>query len=104
MHEATGSHDSPAVRLTDRLVTEAHAKDGQDGAQLAHNLKRDPRLVGRARAGGDEHAIGRARSNAGHIDGVVLHDVDACAELSKVLDEVEGERIIVVDDEDARPR
>ena len=102
VHQALGADDSPAERLPDRLMPEAHAEDGQDGAELSHELERNACFVRRARAGRDEHAIHLTRSNAGHVDGVVLHDLDLRAELAQVLDEVERERVVVVDDEDVQ--
>ena len=52
--------------------------------------------------GRDDDAVGRALEQL--VDGrdVVAHDLDLGAQLAQVLDEVVGERVVVVDDEDAR--
>ena len=56
-----------------------------------------PASVGRARAGRDDHAVGLALEQLVDRRGVVAHDVELGAELAQVLDEVVGERVVVVD-------
>src|SRR4051812_34363245 len=95
--------DSAAERLRERLVTEAnpqprHARLGE----RADRLHRDPRLVGRARPGRDDDAVGLARAHP--VDGlhVVANHIDLRPQLAQVLNEVVGERVVVVDQQDCR--
>ena len=49
----------------------------------------------------DEQAVGGAAPDLGDVDGVVAEDLELGAELAELLDEVVGERVVVVDDQDA---
>src|SRR2546422_9185284 len=57
---------------------------------------------GRAGPGRDHDALGRHRHDPLDVRRVVAHDLEVGAELAQVLDEVVGERVVVVDDEDHR--
>ena len=59
-----------------------------------------PASTGPARARGDHHAVGAAREQLVDRVHVVAHDVGLRAQLAQVLDEVVGEAVVVVDDED----
>src|SRR6185437_10978926 len=63
-------------------------------------LQRDAGLVRRAGAGRDDHAVIAADEQL--VDGgpIVAYHLDLTAELAHVLDEVVGEAVVVVDDED----
>src|SRR5688572_11944753 len=86
-------------RLADRLVTQTDAQDGRVSAQAVDDLQRDPGLVGGPGAGRDHDALGLQRRDAVDVEGVVADDVRLRAQLAEVLDEVVGERVVVVDDE-----
>ena len=58
-----------------------------------------PASAGRARPGRHDHARRLAREQLVHGLGVVAHDVDLGPQLAQVLDEVVGERVVVVDDQ-----
>ena len=93
--------DEAAERLRERLVAEADAERRDPGLrEAAHRLQRDAGLVGRARPGRDDDAIGRALEQLVDRRDVVAHDVQLRAQLAEELDEVVGERVVVVDDED----
>src|SRR5829696_4524370 len=64
-------------------------------------LERDAGLVRRAWARRDQEAVGAAAQRAGGADGVVALDAHLGAELAKIVNEVPGEAVIIVDDEDA---
>src|SRR4051794_4247451 len=61
--------------------------------------ERDARLARRARTGRQEHAVRIERDSLGGSDLVVAKNTLLHAQLAEILDEVEGERIEVVDDE-----
>jgi len=104
VHETRGADDLAPVRLTDRLVAETYAEDRHLGAEVADDLQRDPRFVGRARPRRDEDRTRRAPPDPGEIEPVVFDHVDRGAPLAQILDEVEGERVVVVDDENGDGR
>ena len=56
-----------------------------------------PGVVGGARPGRDEDRVGVERLDAGQVDLVVAAHDGIGAELAQVLDEVVGERVVVVD-------
>ena len=59
-----------------------------------------PASFGRARAGRDDDAVRPPREQLVGGLGVVAHDLGLGAQLAQVLDEVVGERVVVVDHED----
>ncbi len=82
-------------------MTEADPERRDPGLrEAADDLERDPGQVGRARAGRDDHAVIAADQEL--VDGrvVVAHDLQDGTELADVLDEVVGEAVVVVEDED----
>ena len=94
------AHDRAAVGGGERLVAEAHAEHRHAALAVpADRLLREPRLLRRARAGRDDHPIGAPLEQLGQV---VPHHVHVGPQLAQVLDEVVGERVVVVDDQDAR--
>ena len=102
MHELRGPHDLSAERPAERLVAQAHAEHGHRGA--TNELDADPGLVRRPRPRGDDDALGTEGQRLVHAHGVVSDDLHLGAQLAEVLVQVEGEGVVVVDEEDhARP-
>src|SRR4051794_41162599 len=92
--------DGSAERLAKRLVAEADAQDRRAAlSERTDCLDRDPRLVRRARTRRHDDAVRLAFEQPRLV---IAHHLDRGAELTQVLDEVVGERVVVVDDEDAR--
>src|SRR4029077_8763129 len=91
-----------AERLNQRLMAEADPEDRN--ARLgegADRLDRDPCLLGSPRPGRDPQPV-RLEIEQLRDRGLVVADhADLRAELTEVLDEVVGERVVVVDDEHA---
>src|SRR5919204_5559341 len=81
-------------------MPEADAEDRRVLAQPANDVQRHARVVRGAGTGRDDDALGRERRHALRVDGVVAHHAQLGAELTQVLHEVVGERVVVVDDED----
>ena len=77
--------------------TDAEHRDG--AAKLPNQLDADSRLLGNARSGRHHDRGGLTARDLGDRQRVVAFDGHDCAELAQVLDEVEGERVVVVDDE-----
>src|SRR4051794_29235661 len=90
--------DRAAERLHERLVAEAdaerrHARLGE----AAHDLDRHAGLVRRARPGRDDHAVEALLEQLVDLRRVVAHGHRLGPQLAQVLDEVVGERVVVVD-------
>ena len=59
-----------------------------------------PAVLGPARPGRDDDAVGLLGADAVHVDGVVAEHDGIGAELAELLDEVVGEGVVIVDDDD----
>ena len=98
--------DAPAQRLHERLVAEAHAE--QSGSSASGNRRTAsseiPASFGVHGPGRDDHPVIAADQQLVDRRVVVADDLDLGAELAEVLDEVVGEAVVVVEDEDAHPR
>src|SRR4029077_8468364 len=86
-------------RLAHALMTETHPKDGDLAAEVANRLHGDSRIAGSAGAGrDDDSAVGRQLARRHRV---VAEHVRHGPELGQVLDQVVGERVVVVDDGEA---
>src|SRR6266478_8493303 len=102
VHLRLCARDRGAVRLADRLVPQADAEDRRRGAEPPDDVERHARLVGIAGSGRDHDALGLERDDRLAGQSVVAHDLERRAQLAEILDEVVGEGVVVVDDEDHR--
>src|SRR5438552_11790192 len=89
-----------AEDLPDALMAQAHAQDRDLAAERAHCFVGDARVVGSSWSGRDDDAIELCQLVHAHL--VVAKDRGLGAELGHVLDEVVGERVVVVDHCEAR--
>src|SRR3954452_14690738 len=80
-------------------MTEAHAQDGNLPGVALDDVQADARLVGGARTRGDHDVRRREAGDRRRRDLVVAHDAHVLLQLTQVLNEVVGERIVVVDHE-----
>src|SRR4051795_5838596 len=95
------THDATAEGLRHRLMAEAHAQGRHAGLrEAAGDLDRHAGLVGRARPGRDDDPLEAALEQLVDARAVVAHDLELAPQLAQVLDEVVGERVVVVDHED----
>ncbi|AKF85125.1 hypothetical protein MFUL124B02_09645 [Myxococcus fulvus 124B02] len=102
MHGDGSADHLRAEDLPQTLVTEAHAEQGDTSSEGADDLERDARVLGGPGAGGDDDALGLEGLDVAHGDGVVAHHLQLRALRAERLDEVEGERVEVIDEEDHR--
>src|SRR5262249_28653580 len=100
VHLSLGSGDRTAEGLADRLMSEAYAEDRRVLAEAPDDLERHSGVVRGAGAGRDHDPLGRERSDAVGVYGIVADHVQLGAELAEILHEVVGEGVVVVDDED----
>ena len=95
--------DRAAEGLRERLVAQAHPEGRHAGLREAAHRPRPrcrPRWACTARARRRRGRSSRASSSS-TVGAVVAHDLELAAQLAQVLDEVVGERVVVVDDEHA---
>src|SRR4051794_26655409 len=96
------AHDVAAEGLRERLGAEADAPGPPARLREAlDDLERDARLIGRARARRHDDPVVAAAEQVVHVGAVVAHDLQVAPHLPEVLDEVVGERVVVVDHQDA---
>src|SRR4051794_3316639 len=94
--------DPAAERLRHRLVAEADAQYRHAGLRQRRDRgHRHARLAGRARTRRDDRLVRRPLDQLVHRRHVVAHHVEVGTKLAQVLDEVVGERVVVVEHEDA---
>src|SRR5579859_1458896 len=105
MHELARPSDGTAEALPDRLMAEADAEQRLAGRRTGRDqIKADARFVGGAGAGGDQEGLRTTRHRLADTDGVVANHLDGGTQLLEVMDEVPGEAVVIVDDEDHDPR
>src|ERR1700681_2915263 len=99
VHHAARPDDTPPERLADGLVPEAYPEDRNFAREALHQRHRDAGFVGRARARRDDDLLGSPRTYLLQVDRVVAMHVHVGAQLTQVLRQVVGERVVVVDQE-----
>ena len=99
MHQPVRTDHFPSVHLADALVPEAYAKDRHFLSEFLNDSATDPRVAGSARPGRDADSGWRLFPDFVEGDLVVAMDLHFHTQLSKVLNQVVGERIVVIDDQ-----
>ena len=98
VHLAGGADDFSPEVLAHGLMAEADAQDGFFSGEGLYDVDTYTGIGGGARAGRNEHTVGVQPLGLGGSELVIAEHAHAHAQLAEVLDEVEGERIVVVDD------
>ena len=97
MHQLLRTYDATAEGFTDGLVAEAHTQNGNLPGKAAQGRHRNAGFFGRAGARADHEVLGLEFGNFVQRDVVITAHVDFLAELGKILDDVVGEGVVVVD-------
>src|SRR5256885_3164432 len=100
MHELFRADDLAAERRADGRVPQAGPEHGTLPRKMPDDFDGYSRLLRRARPRRDHDVRGREPLDLLRCRLVVAADFDLLSQLAKVLDEVVGERIVVVEDED----
>src|SRR5262245_29230103 len=103
MHLRLGARHRAAEGLSDALMAEAHAEDGSGRAQALDQRQRDAGLGGMPGPRRDHDPVRVHGHHVLHRERVVARHAHVGAQLPEVLDEVVGEGVVVVEDEDHRP-
>lgn len=104
VHEPVGPDDIAAEHFADALVPEADAEERNRGSEGPDDISADSGLGRGAGSGRDTNPLGRLLANLIERDAVVPMHFHRGPQLSEILDEVVGERIVVVDDEEHAAR
>lgn len=99
VHEPVRTYDLTAVDLADTLVPEANPENGHFLSEFLNDRTTDPRFGRSAGPGGDADSGGRFFPDLFKSDLVVAMDLHFHTQFSKVLNQVVGEGIVVVDHE-----
>jgi hypothetical protein len=97
VHQLLRVHDAAAESLADRLMAEADAEQGNPAGKLANRRQRDAGLRRRAGPGEMTSKAGFRRAISAIADGIVAEDPDFLPQLAKILHEVVGKGVVVVD-------
>ncbi len=99
MHEPRRTHDLAAECLADRLMTEADAEDRHFSGERADQGDEDAGLRGCFGPGRQHRGGGFEGKHVGDAQRIVPIDDWLFPQLAEVLNQVVGERIVVVEDE-----
>ena len=102
MHEAIRTDDVSAIDLADALVAETDAEHGDVWAKGGNDLAGDTCFIWRAGARGDANAGGLERADGVDVHDIVADDFHFGTQLAEILDEVVGERVVIIYDEEHR--
>src|SRR4051812_23138279 len=100
MHQSRRLDDLAAEHRTDALMPEADAEDWYPGTEPAHNFIADSGVSRAARPGRDANPPRSKGLNFCDGDFVIPPHDHLAFQLPEILDEVVGEGIVVIDDED----
>src|SRR5262249_11338239 len=100
VHRRPGADHVAPERLADRLMAEADPEDRNGWRRLGNEVETDAGLHGRARAGRQHDRVRRRRNDRIHRDLVVAVHASRGPKLTQIVDEVEGETVVVVDEDD----
>ena len=98
VHDRLCLDDTPSEGGADRLVSQAHPQDRDLAGEPANRLQAHARVLRPARAGRDDDPRRPQRRDPVHVDPVVAEHADLLGgDLRKVLEQVVGKRVVVVD-------
>ena len=99
MHDSLSSDYASAKNFSDALVAQTDAQDGHLSAELSNDVIRNARLFWCAGAWRDHNPLWFEALDFGYRDLVITVDDGFRPEPPKVLDEIVGEGIIIIDHE-----
>ncbi len=97
VHDGLRANDAATECLADRLMAEAHAENRIFARELAQHVQRDARVLWIARSRRQADPLWTELRDFVERDFVVAISPYVFAEFAEVLDQVIGERVVVVD-------
>jgi len=101
VHQLIGPNNFPAEGLPDRLVAEANAKERNLSRPSFDCLQADARTIWIAGTGRNDQPVEFFKFEIVNTDCIITHHFLLCPQLAKILDNVVGEGIVIIDDEKA---
>src|SRR5215469_17013363 len=80
-------------------MSQAHAQDRQLAGERANQVHADARLLRSARAGRDDNPLGMEGFDLADRELVIAADHHLSPEFAQVLNEVVGERVVIIENE-----
>ena len=102
MHQAGRRIDVAAKNCADTLMAEAHAENRFLGTELANEFVANASVFGSSRSGRNADPLRIERFNFRDRDFIVALHEHVTTEHAKILDEIVGKRIVVIDDQEHR--
>jgi hypothetical protein len=100
VHQMAALHRA-AEMLANGLMAEADTEQG--AARLGagtDQFEADASFIGGAGTGGNEDGVRARRQGFGSGERVITFHADFCAQFNQIMHQIEGEAVIIVDDED----
>jgi hypothetical protein len=95
-----GAGRGGAIGFADGLVAEADAEDGDVRAEFFDGVDADARILGRARAGGDDDGAGLKGGDVFECDLVIADDLGCFASVFEIASQVVGEGIVIINNQE----
>ena len=99
MHDAIVDNDVPTKGITNALMPEANPQQRHLLPKPADNVIGQPGFARRTWAGRDQNALGIQFANLVEGNLVIAADLQRHLHLAQILDEVVGERIVIIYDQ-----
>src|SRR4029434_183215 len=99
MHDGRSPYHSSSKSRPDRLVSKTYSQDRNLAGHSLYGFHYYTRILRTTRSGRNHDTIGMHRFDIIDSESVVPKYLQLLSHLPKVLDEIEGERIVVIDDE-----
>src|SRR5215469_16563362 len=103
VHEMRGANDPSAESLADRLMSKTNTQQWSLAGKMADQVDAEPSFVWSARPGRDHDSLWPHCFNFFDSNLIVAADPDISPQFSQILDQVVGERIVIIEDENHVP-
>jgi hypothetical protein len=100
MHKTSGADHLAAKDMTDALVPQTDAENRHLLTESANDIVTDAGLIRGARSGRNNDALGSQLSDFVERDLVVPFHERVRPQLAKILDEIVGKAVVVIEDEE----
>src|SRR5579883_1095806 len=103
VHRLGRPHHPAAESFADRLVAEADAEEGDFAGNRGDQIEADAGVLRGAGTGRKDNSVGIGGDNGGARNPVVAMHAHRGTQFPEIMHEVEGEAVVVVDQDDHRP-
>src|SRR5947209_19109564 len=103
MHQVLRPNNFSAECLTDSLVSKTHAQNRHLAGEVPDEFDADSRVLWRTRSGRNNDALRSHLLNVRDRHLVVAPNFHVSPEFTYVLNQVKGERIVIIENENHKP-